>query len=137
MGKTAVFNRRALREYTVAQRFASTFETEMQKHVGDSEVDTEMLSKSITESLRHAESTCLPEAPCTGKKPWISDRTMDLIQRRRKARSQAAFEVEMQLNKEVKLSARKDKRNWLSELAGSGKWAKLRQLTKGVTHSEG
>ena len=64
-------------------------------------------------------------------KPWISQRTLDLIERRSLARLDGDSASDKLLCKEIKASARKDRSNWLQGLADAGDWAALKRLRKG------
>ena len=104
----------------IAESFAKTFEEAMPQKTRTTELDVDALATAVTNSLRLAESKCLPELRGVKKKPWISERTLDLIQRRSRLRSQGLVESEKQLTKEIQRSASSDRRTWLCELACSG-----------------
>ena len=64
----------------------------------------------------------VPELPAKANKPWIRQGTLSLIAERLQARASADRELEQKLHKEVQKSARKDRAEWLKDLAGSGDW---------------
>ena len=70
-------------------------------------------------------------------KPWISSRTLDLLNQRREARVNGNWNVEKQLQKEVKKSAKKDRSNWLEDLASSGDWKSIKKLRRGRIVKQG
>ena len=83
---------------------------------------------ALRNAFNVAADTCIPKAKATRQKPWISDRTLTLIQRRRQARFMEDWDLEKQLRKDTKRSARQDRATWLTELAGKGDWHSLKQL---------
>lgn len=79
-------------------------------------------------SVSDAAEKCVPAAAPRKTKPWISEATLGLIQRRLDARASADWPLEKQLRKETQKSVRKDRSNWLTDLAGRGDWQSLRKL---------
>ena len=75
-------------------------------------------------------TTILPESQATPHKPWISQATLSLIERRMALRSNREFESEAALTKQIKESVKKDKTQWLETLAGTGNWDDIRFLRK-------
>lgn len=63
-------------------------------------------------------------------KPWISQTTLHLLDRRRAARESGNWTLEKQLRGEVKRSAKTDRAKWLEDLAGSGDWGCIKKLRK-------
>ena len=91
----------------------------------------------IDSAFAHAEAAVLPEAAISPSKPWISAATLELISQRRVARSDGDVELEKTLCKDIKSSARKDRRNWLDHLVSSGSWAAARRLRRGRSQKQG
>ena len=63
-------------------------------------------------------------------KPWISETTLHLLDRRRAVRENGKWILEKQLRGEVKRSAKADRAKWLEDLAGSGNWDCIKKLRK-------
>jgi len=76
----------------------------------------------------------MPKPP---NKPWISQATLDLVDRKRLARSQGSYVTEKLLRKQVQKSAKRDRANWLQDLAARGDWASLKMLRKGRKPQQG
>ena len=73
----------------------------------------------------------------SGKKPWISSETLELIERRRVARLSGNVEDEKQACQDVKKSARSDRKVWLDNLAASGSWRAARVLREKTSRQQG
>ena len=69
-------------------------------------------------------------------KPWISKRTLELVEHKRQARYAADWLEERRLRKEVRSSARRDRAIWLEELTATGDWNALRKVRKGTKHQQ-
>ena len=78
--------------------------------------------------MNDAATKHIPKTKQQPKKPWVSDRTMQLIGRRSDARVASKWNLEKELRKETKRSARKDRAEWLRELAGKGDWSSIKKL---------
>ena len=84
----------------------------------------------INAAFHHA-STTLPSFEVSPKRPWISQKTLDLISKRGVARREGNYTVEKQVNREVRASAKADRKAFLeAELAG-GSWKSIQRLRKG------
>ena len=99
--------------------------------------DVNQLCLHISGAFEAASETIQEERQSDKKRPWISARTLHLLDLRVVARTTNNFEEEIRLHKLVRQSAKKDRNNWLTELAGSGSWGALRRLRKEITHNQG
>ena len=73
----------------------------------------------------------VPILSARANKPWISSRTLELLRRRREARTNGNWNLEKQLRSDVKKSAKDDRSKWLEDLVSSGDWKSVKQLRKG------
>ena len=64
----------------------------------------------------------------SGKRPWISTATLNLIDARNNARLNYDYGHEVIPNKKTKQAVCKDRSNWLSALIKSGAWEELKAL---------
>ena len=78
------------------------------------------LSASIVDAFGMASRTITEFVPLKSQRPWISQRTLDVMHERGMARSVGNYEEEKRLHKQVGRSACDDRGAWLTELAGSG-----------------
>ena len=62
----------------------------------------------------------LPKKELTAKRPWISEGTLDLIQRRNAQRHSGNYGEECRLNKLVRDSAKNDRQKFITEDIGNG-----------------
>ena len=70
-------------------------------------------------------------------KPWIADCTLTTIDRRNAARIAADWDLERELNRQVKLEARSDRTAWLNDLVRAGDWESLKVLKRGFKPNQG
>ena len=75
-------------------------------------------------------SACIPESAARPHRPWISTQTLELIELRNNARRCSHYELELALNKRIKLGAKDDRRNWLNEQLENGDWSAIRKLRR-------
>lgn len=68
--------------------------------------------------------------PSVAFRPWISAATLELIQERHEARAQASTQRERLLHKKVKASAKRNREQWLNDLASTGSWRDVRLLRR-------
>jgi len=78
----------------------------------------------------------LPNDILPKKKPWISDRTLDLLEKRNSARALGDVASERSLQRRVRKPVKQDRSRWLQQLAGTGDWNNLRRLRKVPTYSQ-
>ena len=62
----------------------------------------------------------LPATVAAASKPWIRQKTLELIDARNCARRWADNSAESFLNKKVKAAAKEDRRSWLDEMLELG-----------------
>ncbi|CAE7228886.1 Klhl22 [Symbiodinium sp. CCMP2592] len=74
----------------------------------------------------------IPKYQFAPRKPWISQSTLDLITRRGVLRSQGDLQQVAEYNKDIKRSAKRDKKNWLEEQLQSNSWEPIKQLKKSL-----
>ena len=96
-----------------------------------------LTGNSIVSALHAAANIVLPIQKASQRKPWISQRTLDLIDARNNLRIEGRHIEEAELQKEIRKSARHDKRNYLDILAGSGSWDQLKMLRRGPSRMKG
>jgi hypothetical protein len=120
----------------VANTFSSRFEGALASQQLSQDVN--VVSDSIAKAFEGAaQDTLREEVTARRQKPWISHGTLDLIDKRRVVRMCNNFEEEKKANKEIRTSARSDRRKWLIELAGEGTWAAMKKLRKPAPRREG
>ena len=133
--KPAKHDRSVLKDTAVARAFASKFSEKL--HDASRHGTPDMMGGLIDTAFKHAEKDCLPIRKAKKQKPWISTLTLDLIEQRATARVNHDFATELSLQKQIKQSARSDRRNWLEQLAGSNDWRSLHKLRKGTSLKQG
>lgn len=72
----------------------------------------------------------LPLETKTPHRPWISEATFALIQKRNACRLCGAAEEEKLLNKRIRQAGRQDRANWITSNLSGGSWGAIRQLRK-------
>ena len=88
-----------------------------------------MLQMSINQFMQVA-ATVIQNPEPQRKRPWISDTTLNMISHREYARIHGQYDIESKLHKQIKLSARADRKYWLeSELVGAP-WSAIKALRK-------
>ena len=98
-------NPSALRSDTqLSNRFAALVEDSLDSCTNEhhSQLCANDLCAHITNSMRVAAGDCLSFRSCKAKRPWISDDTLALIDRRIIARRSFNFPLEKQLTSEIK-----------------------------------
>ena len=126
-----------LKSDSIAQAFAGKFESLLPIGTAMEHGDINEISSQINKAFSGAAQSALRSNTITRQKPWISNDTLALIDQRRRARALGNHEEELQLHKEVKRAARRDRRIWLLDLASSGSWNAARRLRTGAVHSQG
>ena len=82
--------------------------------------------------MLEAAKEILPTIPVQRKRPWISTRTLHLIEERNQERTDGAnTDTVKRLNKQIQLSARADRKHWLDEAITQNGWQAVRALRKG------
>ena len=80
---------------------------------------------TAADNLQHAFSRAaatLPARDIRARRPWTSQRTLDLIQERSLHRQRGDHDNERRLHKEIRKSGKQDRETWLNILAASGGW---------------
>eukprot|EP00959_Pyramimonas_sp_CCMP1952_P453760 9468758-Pyramimonas_sp.AAC.1 len=67
-------------------------------------------------------ATTLPARAATAKRPWISQTTLDLIDRRNSYRHCQDYYNEQLLNRAIRRAGREDKRMWMGKYLVGGSW---------------
>ena len=93
-------------------------------------------AKNVASAMQQAASHLTCKASMT-KRPWISEATLMIIERRNMARCTGDHKEELQLNKLVKQSAKADRRAWLNEALENGDWSEIRKLKQPPKHRQG
>ena len=68
---------------------------------------------------------------------WIQKRTLEVISQRNNARKHGQRNIEIQLNKDIRRNARKDRSDWLHCKLASADCAEVRKLRKGSSLRQG
>lgn len=84
----------------------------------------------INQSFSAAAYSTLPLVGQTPRRPWVSEESIQLIVQRGDARKSGDYEREKYLNKAIKFSVKRDRAQWLKELAATGSWDASRRLCK-------
>ena len=133
-------NPSALRSDTqLTHRFAALVEDSLDSYNNEqhSQLCANDLCTHITNSMRVAAGNCLNLRGSKAKRPWISDATLALIDRRVLARRSFNFPLEKQLTSEIKASVRRDRSTWLERLLHTGEWKEIRKPRKGSRRKHG
>ena len=124
-------DRKALNQPYVWHAFVQEFDSLLHKDMMDSVAPSvNDIGVSINSSFLAAAAHTLPPEPRTARRPWISQATLDLICDGRNARRTADYVLEKELNKEIRRSAKRDRAQWLTDLAASCSWDSMRYLKK-------
>ena len=130
------FERASLKDTSISNSFRALFQESLQSRAVEKPSDLDQIDTCVAEAFGKAEEALTNQLP-SKKKPWISQATLDLINRRHLARTSNDVDEELRLHKLIKKSARMDRRLWLEDLAGSRSWAALRKLRRGHRHLQG
>jgi len=87
--------------------------------------------------MHHAAKTSIPTLQVKPMKPWIQHRTLELIQLRNSARLHQQYNLEKQLNKQIRSSAKQDRAQWIEQLLESGDWKCIKQHQAGPKRTPG
>ena len=113
--------------------FRDRFMSDLPEHcVGELDV----LAGNTVSSIHQAAEE-LPRKAVEASRPWISSTTLQLIERRNSVRIEGNHQAEVDLNRSVKASAKKDRRLWLEEALRGGAWRDVRKLSKPPKHKQG
>ena len=119
----------SLRDPDVYKKFGDAFQHEVsQSNVHSKDLDGH--AETVNDAFMLA-SSVVPKMPMKKRRPWISARTVGLIESRNACRHNSDYELEKQLNKEVRKAARADRREWLLQELSGGSWSAVRKLRQG------
>ena len=82
----------------------------------------------ISDAFQSAAAATLPVVQARPAKPWISSKTLQLIDKRNALRREGRRPEEVAANKEIRRSARKDRELFLNRMASEGSWTAIRNL---------
>jgi len=135
--RTARFDATALRSQPVAQRFAQKFRQHMDHHnVSSQRLDSR--SQDLTNAFLTAAEETLPSRNIVPKRPWISTSTLQMIEDRRHMRENGATaEAERAMTRSIRRSAKQDREQWLTDMAGSRDWSDIRALRGKLKKKQG
>jgi len=106
-----------------------------QQHAENNDLDISW--KTMCTNSLDACRAALPEKTRTANKPWISDRTLQLIEQKRTARLENDWAMEGKLRKDVRNSVKKDRAAWLEKLSSTGDWNSMKLLRKKPKRQQG
>ena len=101
------------------------------------QVGVEELCTTMTQAFRKAATATLPETEMKAHRPWISDRSLDLLHQMATARQEGEYHPEKLLHHRIKASVREDRAQWLEELLKTGDWQQVMKLRKGFAPKQG
>ena len=127
----------SLKNPLLARAFAESFESQLTGLVHSEGDDINEMCARTDDAFSESAETVLPKSAPVRRRPWISNDTIDLIEKRRLARNAGNSQGEKDLQHEFKGSARNDKKQRLLELAGTGTWAAAKHLRSGTSRSQG
>ena len=131
------YDRTALGDRCVAHSFATFFDASMEENNEEGPQDVDLVYAKITDAFHASAEAVLPLQPLQPKRPWISSRTLALLDKRNIARREHRHLDEKALAKEVKSSVGKDRAQWLDSLVATGEWNQIRKLRKNPTPQQG
>ena len=91
----------------------------------------------IVDAFAGAAEETLCQRTVGRRRPWISQRTLGLIEERSIARRQGDRNKESSLAQSIRKSVKTDRSDWLNDLVASGDWASIRKLKKGPSPAQG
>lgn len=127
-----------LKDSTASKVFSAAFSSYMHSSpAGPDSGKPGALESRLRHAMQAAAEDTLPELCSKPSRPWISHRTLELIDDRASSRPRRDGVAEARLNRMIKASARKDRRTWLDELVQSGDFSAVRKLWAGPSRSQG
>ena len=127
-------DRDLLRDPAVQSLYAEAFLDEIAGHTVAGNVDAVWEQGARAAQVAAA---VLPRRPEEVKRPWVSQRTLALIQQRSEARASNDRPEERRLLKEVRRSCKNDKTMWLDSNIASGRWDDIRRFCRPRQHKQG
>ena len=91
----------------------------------------------IASAFHEAAKVVLPLQKAVQRKPWISDRTLGLIDQRNALRIVGDHSGEIELQKAIRRSVKIDRAVYLDELVSAGAWTQLKMLRRGPNKMKG
>ena len=79
----------------------------------------------------------LPTRAVERHRPWISSRTLEMIELRNRSRTDHSPQLEHILKRQVRQAAKVDRGIWLSNMLDKGEWCQVRKLRKSRAHQQG
>ena len=110
--RVAIPDHKACHDIETALSFATEVDHWMQQLNTNDMLDFHDLSSfsnSLNEALSHASFATLPPRKYRARRPWISLNTLDLIERRDRARADSDFASESSLSKQIKSQVKLDR----------------------------
>ena len=126
-----------LKNKFTSNRFSDLFDEQMEATVSTDAEDLNLTYACLLDAFHAAAERTLPTCKATQRRPWISDCTLALIERRGKARRDGRVLQEHLLNIEVRRSVTQDRGRWLDVALAIGDWDVIRRLRKGFTPKQG
>eukprot|EP00959_Pyramimonas_sp_CCMP1952_P442841 9270417-Pyramimonas_sp.AAC.1 len=133
-----MFDTKALQDESVQRQYISHFVGEWQKQPAQTSLDEH--AAAVSRCMLESAAACIPAQQASRLRPWISDRTLHLIDERNTARQRGmaiSTTPERQLNRMIRQSAKADKNRWLTEGIESNGWDMIKSLRKGRAHKCG
>ena len=106
-------------------------EISFSKQCGDTHSDLSSHWEKLVQSAHVVAREVLPEVVVRAQRPWIRIYTLRLIEQRRAARLQHDLFLVQQLSREIRRSAKMDRRVWLEERLLDNDWSEIRKLRSG------
>ena len=125
------FELQSLHNRDVAKAFSTKVISEFQDlHQDYTDQSSETYHKDLQQAFRTAASNLLCTSKARPRKPWISDTTLLLIDKRNLARYEGRWTQEKELSKIIQRAVKKNRELWLQSLTESGSWADIKKLRK-------
>ena len=121
----------SLRDKPVAALFAKRFAEKGRALLPtrpDSDAGSPQVLSEVVQEAFGAAAATLPSYRSVPAKPWISSRTLALLDERDAARLARQWTREKELTKWIKGSARRDRSSWLDAQLENGDWKPIRRL---------
>ena len=120
--------RRLLSDLSLRNGFGALFCEQMESATAAENLDQQ--ATNVEDAMRVASSVAVRTGR-VARRPWISQRTLDLIEQREESREQGWAQRENQQHRQVRASAKQDKRDWIEEELVGGPWSAVKALRKG------
>ena len=85
---------------------------------------------SLQKAMLLSAQQSIPCRQACQKRPWITARTLELIELRDGARANNQVALMQAFQRQIRLAAKADRRAWLNELTCTGAWAAIHKLRK-------